>query len=802
MDFVVCARQGRGLVAAAAMAIGFALVGAAWSRAPEPGAVALRRTTDGIPHIRSDSWRGLGIGQGYAQAQDALCTLAEAFVTFGGRRSYYFGAAGRPEALSTFGRPTNLESDFFFQAFADAEAVEAFRREQPAALKALVDGYAEGFNRYVRGLAAAAAAAGGRGPACLGEAWVQTIRSEDVYRRMIAATLAGGYARFIPEIVNARPAAAPPPDTGDRLSLGARLAVPVGDRHGIGSNMLAFGARATGQRQGVLLGNPHWYWGGPDRFYQAHLRIPGRIDAAGVAFLGIPVLMIGFNDHVAWSHTVSAARRFGLFELALDPSDPTRHLIDGVSEPMRARALSVVTRAGDGSIALERRTLYSTRFGPLIDLGRYGEAFGWGARRALAMRDVNADNRRVFRNFLRWSQARSLDEFIAIQREEAAMPWVNTAAIARGDGRVWYADIGAVPAITDELRLACATGLSNALAAVDPRTPLLDGSRSACQWAADPGAAQAGALAPARMPSLLREDYVANMNDSYWLSNPQQPLAGYPSILGGEREPLTLRGREGHRIAAELASGGARSAAALASQLKQEVLEARAYSADQFKQALLAPACAAGVAPGADGRPVDLRQACRVLRDWSNRANAPDRGALLWDAFWARLQKIPAPQLYAVPFSPEAPLATPREPKASDPRVAGALAAAVEDLAAKGWPLDAPLGAHRFARSAGKRIPLYGGCEGGYFTAACNPGGGDAMGGGALGNSYLQVVYFGPKGVEASTLLAHGQRETAVDDGAGSAPVLRYARKNWLRFPFREEEIARDPGLRSQVLRP
>src|SRR5262245_18243328 len=77
-------------------------------------AVELRRTTDGIPHVRATTWRGLGLGAGYAQAQDALCTLADAFVTYEGRRSRFFGAKVRPAQDSTLGRPTNLELDLFF----------------------------------------------------------------------------------------------------------------------------------------------------------------------------------------------------------------------------------------------------------------------------------------------------------------------------------------------------------------------------------------------------------------------------------------------------------------------------------------------------------------------------------------------------------------------------------------------------------------------------------------------------------------------------------------------------------------
>ena len=757
--------------------------------------IEIRRTGDGIPHVRATTWRGLGIGYGQAQAEDALCTLADAFVTYRAERSLYFGADGKPATRSTFGQPTNLDLDFFFKAFAGPDAIEALKREQPADLNELIAGYAEGYNRHVRSLRQRGA---GALHACSAAPWGRTIEPDAVYRRMIAAGLAGGYTHFASEIVNAKPAAAAPPAPADKLSLSSRLDIPVGDARGIGSNVMAFGQSATGERGGVLFGNPHWYWGGPDRFYQAHLTLPGKLDVAGVSFLGIPVIMIGFNNDVAWSHTVSAARRFGLFELTLDPADAMRYLVDGVSEPMRTQPLAVQVRRPDGTTEVVRRTLYRTRFGPVVDLGARNAALGWSARKALAIRDINADNPRIFRNFFRWDQARSLDEFIAIQKQEAGMPWVNTAAIGRGDGRVWYADIGAVPGIPDDLRTACATPLSKAFAAIDPGTPLLDGSRSACEWQTGQPSGQPGSMSADRLPSVLREDYVANMNDSYWLTNPAQPLTGFASILGGEGQPLSMRGREGHRIAGELANAGETSAKGLAQRLMQKTLEARSYTADQFKQPLLDRACA----PGEVAPTPDVQQACQVLRNWSNRADAQDRGALLWDAFWARLQKIPASEFYTKAFSPEAPLQVPGV-NAADPRVALALAGAVQDMRQKGWALDAPLATRRFARSEGRQVPLFGGCDAeGYFTVSCANEGDYAMGDRSHGNTYLQVVYFDRRGVQARTLLAHGERETAVTDGKGLAPVARYANKDWLRFPFREEDIARDPSLVRKTLRP
>ena len=769
--------------------------------------------------MRATTWRGLGIGYGQAQAEDALCTLADAFVTYSGQRSLFFGAEAKPRTRSTFGTPPNLDLDFFFRAFAGADAVEALKRAQPAELNELIAGYAEGYNRHV--LSLRKPQAGPRrtdsAPACVDAPWVRIIDPEDVYRRMVAAALAGGYTHFVSEIVNAKPEAAAPPAPNDTLSLPSRLDIPVGDAHGIGSNMLAFGQAATGQPGGsVLFGNPHWYWGGPDRFYQVHLTLPGQVDVAGVSFLGIPLVMIGFNNDVAWSHTVSAARRFGLFDLTLDPADPTRYLVDGRSEPMQALPLTVPVRRTDGAVDLVQRTLYRTRFGPVVDLGARNAALGWSARKALAIRDVNADNPRIFRNFFRWDQARSLDEFIHIQREEMAMPWVNTAAIGRGDGRAWYADIGAVPGVTDDLRASCATPLSEAFAALDPATPLLDGSRSACEWQSAATAVQHGTLAIDQMPSLRREDYVANMNDSYWLTNPAQPLTGFASILGGEPEPLSMRGRQGHRIAGELAAAGETSARGLARQVLRKTLEARSYTADLFKAAVLDGVCSSGqiglvaassassaADAAAKAQTVDVRQACEVLRNWSNRADAADRGALLWDAFWTRVTEIPAKALYVQPFGAATPLTTPSGIRADDPRVASALAGAVQDMARKGWALDTPLGKRRFVRSDGREVPLYGGCDAeGYFTVACANEGDYAMGDRSHGNTYLQVVYFDKRGVQARTLLAHGNRETAVMNGEGGAPVARYAKKDWLRFPFREEDIARDPLLRRWVLRP
>ena len=53
------------------------------------------------------------------------------------------------------------------------------------------------------------------------------------------------------------------------------------------------------------------------RFYDMHLTIPGQMDVMGVGIGTYPMVSIGFNKDVAWSHTVSTGKRFTFYEVTL-----------------------------------------------------------------------------------------------------------------------------------------------------------------------------------------------------------------------------------------------------------------------------------------------------------------------------------------------------------------------------------------------------------------------------------------------------------------------------------------------------
>ena len=773
----------------------------------------IRRTEMGVPHIKASNWSGVGYGYGYAQAEDNLCTMADSFLTYRGERSQHFGGEATLVYDSTIEQPRNIDSDFFHRHVLSSDVVDAMAAAQPENMRKLVEGFAAGYNRYVKEAKAGTKAHA----ACRSESWVQTITTQDIWRRMYAANLAGGYSNFLAPIANALPPVAG--NASSAKSSASKVAgfdptatrpphLEVGGTEGVGSNMYGFGAAATGEGSGVLFGNPHWYWKGPDRFYQAQLTIPGELNVSGVSFLGIPIVLIGFNDSVAWSHTVSTARRFGFFELKLTPGDPTSYERDGKSVKMTARPVTVQVRDAAGATSSVTRTLYKSEYGPMLNMGLLNPALAWTGTTAFAIRDINGENYRTFRNWMRWGQARSLDEFMAIQREESAIPWVNTVAVGRGHAKAWYADVGAVPNVSPEQVASCTTTFGKAMAAAIPNAPFFDGSRSACDWQTDADSVQKGAIGPSRMPALLRDDYVGNMNDSYWSTNVRAPLTGYPAIFGAAgTEVLSMRTRLGHQMALERLAGtdgypGNQASSAI---VRQMVLNSRVYSAERFKTQALDMVCATPQIAVAGSGTVDVAAACVALRAWDNTGNSTARGSHLWDEFWATKQLTNA-QLYAVPFDPADPVNTPRDLKASAAdALRQAFGTAVAKVAASGFAVDAQRGDILFATRGGGKIPLYGGCGGpGYFTLTCSENpigqGGYTMDGQPHGNSYMQVVSFPAGGVQAHTFLTYSQSDDPASAHYGDY-TRAYSAKQWLRVPFTETEITSSTGYTATSVR-
>ncbi|MFP2926399.1 acylase [Pyxidicoccus sp. 3LG] len=757
----------------------------------------IRRTSHGIPHVLASDYAGLGYGHGYAFAQDNVCALAEILVTVNAERSRHFGPEGF-YASTIGGDIPNLKSDFFYQSIKDAGTVEALLAQAPprgpsAEMRELVRGYAAGYNRYLSDTGVDALP----DPRCRGAAWVRPISELDLYRRYYQLSLLASSGAFLNALVDAQP---PGPLTlplplPDLLPAGA---IPTAAQLGLGSNAIALGSQGTRNGRGMLLGNPHFPWEGSERFYQVHLTLPGQLDVSGASLLGVPVVLIGHNARVAWSHTVSTGFRFTPYELKLVPGSPTTYLYGGQLHQMTPRTVSVLSRAADGTLEPRTHTFYWTRFGPMF---HYPDGFmTWNTLTGYAFRDVNATNFRVLDQFLAMGKAQSVDELKQAQDYWQGIPWVNTLA-ADDQGRAYYADSAVVPHVTDAQVLRCILSPVALLVYQSARLPVLDGSRADCEWGSDADAVEPGILGPARLPRLVRQDYVTNSNDSYWLANPEQPLTGYPRIIGDEGTARSLRTRLGLKLVQGRLAGtdGLEGQGFTLEQLQTVMFNNRNLSGELLRDAAAAMCRRNPFILTEDGRFVDVRAACPVLERWNLRGDLDSAGALLWRQFNIRLGTATGGP-YLVPFLPTDPVNTPRTLNTLHPQVVQALGGAVQEVRNRGQALDIAPGAYQFAHRNEARIPLHGcdqneGCFN-VMTTGLLP---DSTYVPVIGPSFVMAVSFTEAGPVGRSLLTYSQSTSPASPYFADQTWL-YSQKQWVDMRFTEADIASDPELSVTVL--
>lgn len=757
-------------------------------------AATLHRTTHGVAHVQADDFRGLGYGLAYAYAQDNVCMFADSLLTVRGERSRFFGSSamatapvnGEYGAALDYLRLNNEDSDFFFKGYLDLHQLRASYNAGSSEARDMLSGYAAGYNRYLHDYA-------GKLPkACADAAWVRPITVDDMYLVVAEKALHASGEVFAKEFVAAgRPGvsvpamlAMPSPPLADGDFIRRRLDKLTSSQ--LGSNALAFGRDTTANGRGLLLGNPHYPWTSTDRFYQAHLTVPGRYDAVGVILGGIPIVVIGFNRDLAWTHTVSTAVHFSTFKVQLDQRDPsgTTYLMDGQPVKMSSRTVTVDLLQADGSLRKRSKTFYSTEQGAVIIKPDAG--LSWSNDTAYVLADANRNNTRLIEQWIAIGSARSVDELKASLDRITGLPWVNTIAADR-HGKTLFADASAVPRIGPD-RFASDCLVVQALL-------MFDGSRSQCGWTIDPKA-QPGLYHPADGPWTVRYDYVGNSNDSYWISHARDWMSGpephgHSPMYGPVGVAQKLRSRVGFLQVEQAMENGTK--------MTMPELQRLAFANRVYAGELVLPEFLRDCARSADRLTV---KACQVLAAWDRRADIDSRGAVLFREFW-NIASTVAP-LWAVPFSPADPLNTPRGiSPAAVPALTAALKHAAERLQSFGIALDAPLGDYQAETRHGKRIGIHGAIgdiDGSYNSIHTRTDlTANGYGNVAWGTSYVQTVGFDADGPVAHGMLVYGQSvDPASPHYADQVPV--YARKEWPALPFTTVAIKADPNFSSITL--
>lgn len=467
-----------------------------------------------------------------------------------------------------------------------------------------------------------------------------------------------------------------------------------------------------------------------------------------------------------------------MVRLTLHPRDPsgTTYLFDGKPEKMRARTVTVERLRADGALDRITKTFYFGRQGAI--LVKPDANLTWGANIAYALGDPNRYNTRMFEQWLGIGTAATVGALKQSLDRVVGLPWVNTMAADRNGGTL-YADASVVPNVSNEqARGPCL---------LNPTLLMLDGSTSACAWKNDPGA-PVGIVSPLRSPSLLRQDYVGNSNDTYWMTNPHALLVGpgthgYSPMYGAARAEQSMRTRLGviqleQAIMAKKTLGPR--------DLEDLMFSNRIYAAELILPDLLR-ACAASPDEA-------LATPCKVLAAWDRRADLDSRGYILFREFWFMASRLP--QRWAVPFDPVDPLGTPRGLNAAvTASMLDRLKTAVGDLGVRGIPLDAEPGDFQDHLRAGARVPIHGGYgdrEGAYNAVyIMSPPDSTGYHNVDMGPTYLQIVGFDADGPVARGMLVYGQSTDPASPHYADQLSL-YSRKQWATLPFTPAQMRVD----------
>ncbi len=404
--------------------------------------VEIVRDRDGVPHIFARSEEDAAFALGFVHAQDRLWQMEQTRRFAAGRLSELVGAAALP--LDRLSRTLGLE-----------RLAESSLAALDPPLRAKLDAYTAGVNAYLthhRGAWPPEFVLLNASP----ERW----RPVDclLWGELMAVQLSGHWhrellrARLLKRLTPAELEQLWPPYPGDAPTTLAddatllrglpleRLAAASAafDGQGASNAWVVDGAHsATGKP--ILANDPHLGFSLPGLWYLARIDTP-TLRIAGATVPGVPLVVLGHNDRIAWGMTTTGGNVEDLFVEKLDPEDANRYLSPEGSLPFRTRTETINVRGGP-SVSL---TVRETRHGPVISdaVEEAGAAAGRGMVLALAATWLRPGNR-IASALYGIDKARDWQSFVAALRDFDA-PEQNVTYADR-DGHIGFYAAGAVP---------------------------------------------------------------------------------------------------------------------------------------------------------------------------------------------------------------------------------------------------------------------------------------------------------------------------------------------------------------------
>jgi acyl-homoserine-lactone acylase len=467
------------------LAVALATAAAFWeplvaTSAPPPPArtydARIVRDEFGVPHIFGKTDADTAYGLAYAHSEDDFATLQEVIAMTRGRYGAMIGSNG-------------AKVDYILGFLKARETVTRDYDKIPADVRAMLEGYAAGMNRFAR-----------RYPDEVRLRKLFPVNGADVATGFVLRSpFFFGLDEYIGNLTEGKPIPVE----------GAAPMTPVGTEPSMnGSNAFAVAPKRMADGKTWLISNAHQPYEGQVAWYEATVHSGEGLDMAGALFPGSPFVLLGHNRNLGWTNTVNHPDLVDVYKLALDESG-MKYRFDGKMLGLESKRIWLPVKFGPFTLPVPK-TLYWSIHGPVIK----------NDKGAFALRYAGIDQMKMLEQYYRIGKARDWAQWSRAM-DIGGIPGTNFI-YADKSGRIAY--------------------VYNAL--FPPRKPgfdysgILPGDTPKSLWN--------GALGFARMPKIIdpKSGFVTNANNTPFLSagpgsemNPED----YSPLLGIERR-LTNRG--------------------------------------------------------------------------------------------------------------------------------------------------------------------------------------------------------------------------------------------------------------------
>jgi acyl-homoserine-lactone acylase len=684
----------------------------------------ISRDEFGVPHIHGRTDPDTAFGVAYAHAEDDFSTLQEVLAMTRGRYGALAGADG-------------AGVDFAYH-FIDARGTA--RRHYgalPGDVRAVLDGYASGLNRYAA-----------THPREVRMARLFPVNGEDIATGFVLRLpFFFGLDRVLGPLAKDEPLRPEhgPSLTGqdhDEFGIGAvdqlvparAMPLPMGDAaESSGSNAFAVAPAHSTDRTTRLIANSHQPWRGGVAWYELAIDSDSGWHFAGATFPGSPWPFLGHNDNLGWTNTVNRPDLIDVYKLEVD-AGAKNYKLDGKWQPLASERVWLPVRFGPFVLPVPRRVWRSVH-GPALVTARGVYAVRYAGIDSL---DSLTQYYRLTkaRNFTEWQTAMAMQgvpatNFIYADRAGTIAYWYNAAIPDRKPGPDW-------------------------------RHPV-SGTDSSLIWRRP--------IAWDKVPHLINpaSGYLFNSNNTPLLAaGPGSELdpAAIPAIWGVETD-LTNRARRASKL---LAAAGPLSREALLAIKFDTAYERAGYVAWMLD----------AIARLDLRREPELAEGQKLLASWD--FNADSKGPA--DALAVMVLEPAMKASYGLRAAP-------------DPHAV--LAEAVHHLQAHFGRIDPPLGAVLRVRQGKADLPYEGG--GDTLRAATDwDAESDGRLSVKHGDSYIMVIEWGPDGaVRSQSIQPYGAATSRPDSPhyADQAPL--FVKRRFKPVWFTRADVAKHAVRRYEV---